>query len=54
MFEDEIFIECSVVKLNALRKSGLFRDVRLSMLDVQVCGHEMLVHRAVLACCSPV
>ncbi|NWZ66769.1 NS1BP protein, partial [Acrocephalus arundinaceus] len=48
MFEDEKFIESSVAKLNALRKSGQFCDVRL-----QVCGHEMLAHRAVLACCSP-
>ncbi|NXT64824.1 NS1BP protein, partial [Chaetops frenatus] len=48
MFEDENFIESSVAKLNALRKSGQFCDVRL-----QVCGHEMLAHRAVLACCSP-
>ncbi|XP_064416029.1 influenza virus NS1A-binding protein homolog A [Latimeria chalumnae] len=47
-FEDENFIESSVAKLNALRKSGQFCDVRL-----QVCGHEMLAHRAVLACCSP-
>ncbi|XP_043941247.1 influenza virus NS1A-binding protein [Protopterus annectens] len=47
-FEDEHFIESSVAKLNALRKSGQFCDVRL-----QVCGHEMLAHRAVLACCSP-
>ncbi|XP_030062534.1 influenza virus NS1A-binding protein [Microcaecilia unicolor] len=48
MFEDENFIESSVAKLNALRKSGQFCDVKL-----QVCGHEMLAHRAVLACCSP-
>ncbi|OXB53543.1 hypothetical protein ASZ78_000063 [Callipepla squamata] len=48
MFEDENFIESSVAKLNALRKSGQFCDVRL-----QVCGREMLAHRAVLACCSP-
>uniref|UniRef100_A0A4W3KDE0 Influenza virus NS1A binding protein b n=1 Tax=Callorhinchus milii TaxID=7868 RepID=A0A4W3KDE0_CALMI len=48
VFEDENFIESSVAKLNALRKSGQFCDVRL-----QVCGHEMLAHRAVLACCSP-
>ncbi|NWZ94605.1 NS1BP protein, partial [Nesospiza acunhae] len=48
MFEDENFIESSVAKLNALRKSGQFCDVRL-----QVCGHEMVAHRAVLACCSP-
>ncbi|KAE8611050.1 hypothetical protein XENTR_v10012317 [Xenopus tropicalis] len=47
-FEDEQFIESSVAKLNALRKSGQFCDVKL-----QVCGHEMLAHRAVLACCSP-
>ncbi|KAJ1172173.1 hypothetical protein NDU88_004023 [Pleurodeles waltl] len=48
IFEDENFIESSVAKLNALRKSGQFCDVKL-----QVCGHEMLAHRAVLACCSP-
>ncbi|MEE6496330.1 hypothetical protein FKM82_002303 [Ascaphus truei] len=48
VFEDEQFIESSVAKLNALRKSGQFCDVKL-----QVCGHEMLAHRAVLACCSP-
>ncbi|XP_041064208.1 influenza virus NS1A-binding protein homolog A isoform X1 [Carcharodon carcharias] len=48
VFEDENFIESSVAKLNALRKSGQFCDVKL-----QVCGHEMLAHRAVLACCSP-
>lgn len=48
MFEDENFIESSVAKLNALRKSGQFCDVKL-----QVCGHEMPAHRAVLACCSP-
>ncbi|KAG8436538.1 hypothetical protein GDO86_007591 [Hymenochirus boettgeri] len=47
-FEDETFMESSVAKLNALRKSGQFCDVKL-----QVCGHEMLAHRAVLACCSP-
>ncbi|NP_001085246.1 uncharacterized protein LOC432344 [Xenopus laevis] len=47
-FEDDQFIESSVAKLNALRKSGQFCDVKL-----QVCGHEMLAHRAVLACCSP-
>ncbi|XP_068096221.1 influenza virus NS1A-binding protein [Hyperolius riggenbachi] len=47
-FEDEQFIESSVAKLNALRKSGQFCDVK-----IQVCGHEMLAHRAVLACCSP-
>ncbi|XP_053549818.1 influenza virus NS1A-binding protein [Bombina bombina] len=47
-FEDEQFIESSVAKLNALRKSGQFCDVKL-----QVCGHELLAHKAVLACCSP-
>ncbi|XP_053325740.1 influenza virus NS1A-binding protein [Spea bombifrons] len=47
-FEDEQFIESSVAKLNALRKSGQFCDVKL-----QVCGHEMQAHKAVLACCSP-
>lgn len=101
MFEDENFIESSVAKLNALRKSGQFCDVRLQVFQTsletwgiedffffffeafnertltcvshgrrlarslpvpasharspapQVCGHEMLAHRAVLACCSP-
>lgn len=32
MFEDENFIESSVAKLNALRKSGQFCDVRLQVL----------------------
>lgn len=31
MFEDENFIESSVAKLNALRKSGQFCDVRLQV-----------------------
>lgn len=25
----------------------------LFVFDIKVCGHEMLAHRAVLACCSP-
>ncbi|KAJ8384510.1 hypothetical protein AAFF_G00204250 [Aldrovandia affinis] len=48
MFEDESFLDSTVAKMNALRKSGQFCDVRL-----QVCGHELTAHRAVLACCSP-
>ncbi|XP_026883271.2 influenza virus NS1A-binding protein homolog B-like [Electrophorus electricus] len=48
MFEDESFLDSTVAKMNALRKSGQFCDVRL-----QVCGHELMAHRAVLACCSP-
>ncbi|KAJ8357196.1 hypothetical protein SKAU_G00199900 [Synaphobranchus kaupii] len=48
MFEDESFMDSTVAKMNALRKSGQFCDVRL-----QVCGHELMAHRAVLACCSP-
>ncbi|XP_017276046.1 influenza virus NS1A-binding protein homolog A [Kryptolebias marmoratus] len=48
IFEDESFLDSTVVKMNALRKSGQFCDVRL-----QVCGHELMAHRAVLACCSP-
>ncbi|MGH0148347.1 UNVERIFIED_CONTAM: hypothetical protein FKN15_047512 [Acipenser sinensis] len=47
-FEDESFLDSTVAKMNALRKSGQFCDVRL-----QVCGHELMAHRAVLACCSP-
>lgn len=31
-FEDEQFIESSVAKLNALRKSGQFCDVKLQVL----------------------
>uniref|UniRef100_A0A8C8DYB7 Influenza virus NS1A binding protein a n=1 Tax=Oryzias sinensis TaxID=183150 RepID=A0A8C8DYB7_9TELE len=48
IFEDENFMDSTVAKMNALRKSGQFCDVRL-----QVCGHELMAHRAVLACCSP-
>ncbi|XP_036410045.1 influenza virus NS1A-binding protein homolog A-like [Megalops cyprinoides] len=48
MFEDDSFLDSTVAKMNALRKSGQFCDVRL-----QVCGHELMAHRAVLACCSP-
>uniref|UniRef100_A0A8C7JRA1 Influenza virus NS1A binding protein a n=1 Tax=Oncorhynchus kisutch TaxID=8019 RepID=A0A8C7JRA1_ONCKI len=48
IFEDETFLDSTVAKMNALRKSGQFCDVRL-----QVCGHELMAHRAVLACCSP-
>ncbi|XP_039591646.1 influenza virus NS1A-binding protein homolog A [Polypterus senegalus] len=48
MFEDESFLDSTVAKMNALRKSGQFCDVRL-----QICGHELMAHRAVLACCSP-
>ncbi|KAM6963265.1 influenza virus NS1A-binding protein homolog A isoform 1-T2 [Aplochiton taeniatus] len=48
IFEDETFMDSTVAKMNALRKSGQFCDVRL-----QVCGHELMAHRAVLACCSP-
>uniref|UniRef100_A0A8C2DS19 Influenza virus NS1A binding protein b n=1 Tax=Cyprinus carpio TaxID=7962 RepID=A0A8C2DS19_CYPCA len=48
IFEDESFLDSTVVKMNALRKSGQFCDVRL-----QVCGHELMAHKAVLACCSP-
>ncbi|XP_040895947.1 influenza virus NS1A-binding protein homolog A [Toxotes jaculatrix] len=48
IFEDENFLDSTVAKMNALRKSGQFCDVRL-----QVCGHELMAHRAVLACCSP-
>uniref|UniRef100_A0A8C5I5S2 BTB domain-containing protein n=1 Tax=Gouania willdenowi TaxID=441366 RepID=A0A8C5I5S2_GOUWI len=48
VFEDESFLDSTVAKMNALRKSGQFCDVRL-----QVCGHELMAHRAVLACCSP-
>uniref|UniRef100_A0A3Q2PID1 Influenza virus NS1A binding protein a n=1 Tax=Fundulus heteroclitus TaxID=8078 RepID=A0A3Q2PID1_FUNHE len=48
IFDDETFLDSTVAKMNALRKSGQFCDVRL-----QVCGHELMAHRAVLACCSP-
>uniref|UniRef100_A0A669DPC6 Influenza virus NS1A binding protein a n=1 Tax=Oreochromis niloticus TaxID=8128 RepID=A0A669DPC6_ORENI len=48
IFEDESFLDSTVAKMNALRKNGQFCDVRL-----QVCGHELMAHRAVLACCSP-
>uniref|UniRef100_A0A8C1NCC9 Influenza virus NS1A binding protein b n=1 Tax=Cyprinus carpio TaxID=7962 RepID=A0A8C1NCC9_CYPCA len=48
IFEDESFLDSTVAKMNALRKSGQFCDVRL-----QVCGHELMAHKAVLACCSP-
>ncbi|KAI2652093.1 hypothetical protein H4Q32_014928 [Labeo rohita] len=48
IFEDENFLDSTVAKMNALRKNGQFCDVRL-----QVCGHELMAHRAVLACCSP-
>uniref|UniRef100_A0A8C8GGW7 BTB domain-containing protein n=1 Tax=Oncorhynchus tshawytscha TaxID=74940 RepID=A0A8C8GGW7_ONCTS len=48
LFEDESLLDSTVAKMNALRKSGQFCDVRL-----QVCGHELMAHRAVLACCSP-
>ncbi|XP_028823677.1 influenza virus NS1A-binding protein homolog A [Denticeps clupeoides] len=48
IFEDKTFLDSTVAKMNALRKSGQFCDVRL-----QVCGHELMAHRAVLACCSP-
>uniref|UniRef100_A0A6Q2Z729 BTB domain-containing protein n=1 Tax=Esox lucius TaxID=8010 RepID=A0A6Q2Z729_ESOLU len=48
IFEDDSFLDSTVAKMNALRKSGQFCDVRL-----QVCGHELMAHRAVLACCSP-
>ncbi|KAA0719106.1 Influenza virus NS1A-binding protein -like protein B [Triplophysa tibetana] len=48
IFEDESFIDSTVAKMNALRKSGQFCDVRL-----QVCGQELMAHKAVLACCSP-
>nr|WEX30600.1 Kelch-like protein 39b-A-3 [Carassius gibelio] len=48
IFEDESFLDSTVVKMNALHKSGQFCDVRL-----QVCGHELMAHKAVLACCSP-
>lgn len=36
MFEDENFIESSVAKLNALRKSGQFCDVRLQVLKLNL------------------
>ncbi|XP_038855653.1 influenza virus NS1A-binding protein homolog A-like isoform X2 [Salvelinus namaycush] len=48
LFEDESLLDSTIAKMNALRKSGQFCDVRL-----QVCGHELMAHRAVLACCSP-
>uniref|UniRef100_A0A671P3R2 Influenza virus NS1A-binding protein homolog B n=1 Tax=Sinocyclocheilus anshuiensis TaxID=1608454 RepID=A0A671P3R2_9TELE len=48
IFEDESFLDSTVAKMNALRKSGQFCDVRL-----QVCGHELMAHKAVLACSSP-
>ncbi|XP_073732477.1 influenza virus NS1A-binding protein homolog B [Misgurnus anguillicaudatus] len=48
IFEDESFLDSTVAKMNALRKSGQFCDVRLL-----VCGHELMAHKAVLACCSP-
>ncbi|XP_051990371.1 influenza virus NS1A-binding protein homolog B isoform X2 [Xyrauchen texanus] len=48
IFEDDSFLDSTVAKMNALRKSGQFCDVRL-----QVCGHELMAHKAVLACCSP-
>lgn len=76
IFEDESFLDSTVAKMNALRKSGQFCDVRLQVfptrdlqappprrasmnrpehfsLALQVCGHELMAHRAVLACCSP-
>uniref|UniRef100_A0A4W5KVU0 Influenza virus NS1A binding protein a n=1 Tax=Hucho hucho TaxID=62062 RepID=A0A4W5KVU0_9TELE len=48
IFEDGSLLDSTVAKMNTLRKSGQFCDVRL-----QVCGHELMAHRAVLACCSP-
>lgn len=36
MFEDENFIESSVAKLNALRKSGQFCDVRLQVFKLSL------------------
>lgn len=48
IFEDDSFLDSTVAKMNALRKSGQFCDVRM-----QVCGRELMAHRAVLACCSP-
>ncbi|XP_061434733.1 influenza virus NS1A-binding protein [Lethenteron reissneri] len=48
VFEDDHLWASTAAKLNALRKSGQFCDVRL-----QVCGHEIYAHRAVLACSSP-
>lgn len=36
MFEDENFIESSVAKLNALRKSGQFCDVRLQVFKTLI------------------
>lgn len=36
MFEDENFIESSVAKLNALRKSGQFCDVRLQVFKLNL------------------
>ena len=47
-FEDETFIESSIAKWNTLRKSAQFCDTGL-----QVCGLEMVAHRAALACRSP-
>lgn len=37
-----------VITKNAHQHMGF-----LFVFDVKVCGHEMLAHRAVLACCSP-
>uniref|UniRef100_A0A8C4QWT1 Influenza virus NS1A binding protein a n=1 Tax=Eptatretus burgeri TaxID=7764 RepID=A0A8C4QWT1_EPTBU len=48
VFEDCSLWGCTSAKLNALRKSGQFCDIRL-----QVCGHDLFAHRAILACCSP-
>ncbi|XP_023660371.1 influenza virus NS1A-binding protein homolog A [Paramormyrops kingsleyae] len=48
IFEDNSFLDSTVAKMNTLRKSGQFCDVRL-----QVCGRELTAHRAVVACCSP-
>lgn len=37
-----------VIKKNPHQHVGF-----LFVFDIKVCGHEMLAHRAVLACCSP-
>lgn len=57
MFEDENFIESSVAKLNALRKSGQFCDVRLQVTIFSsgwwLCFfilYSMLSHMFVLGC----
>lgn len=40
IFEDESFLDSTVAKMNALRKSGQFCDVRLQVCLMQTHTHE--------------